>query len=507
MQSNRRSILFLRLLLLLLLLLVAWSPASWWRGRGWGATAVGVNWGTSSSASHPLPPSVVVPGLLQANRVSRVKLPDADPSVLVSLAGSGIAVAIGVPNEMLRSLSSSKSAAVSWVHDNVTRYVSSTGGGSVRIEFIAVGDEAFLLSYGQTFQPHVVGAAMNIQRALTAANLANTVKVIVPCSSDVYQSESNLPSKGHFRPDLNKTIIELLSFLDKHGSPFVVDINPFLTFQQKKNLSLDFVLFQTNSHALSDGPNKYRNHFDMSIDTLVSALSKVGYAEMDIIVGKIGWPTDGAMNATPAVAQIFMQGLIDHLQSKAGTPLRPKRPPRETYIFSLLDEDQRSIKTGNYERHWGIFTFDGQAKFNVDLGQGSKALASAHDVDYLAQKWCVVNNNKDISNVSGSASEACSAADCSALSPGGSCSGIGWPGNVSYAFNNYFQLHDQSADSCDFGGLGLITTVDPSVGDCRYTIALRTSFSTSIHQTLVARWSMMIQGGTFFAFLLLFVWC
>ncbi|RRT68804.1 hypothetical protein B296_00032149 [Ensete ventricosum] len=459
MRSNRCSILFLRLLLLLLLLLVAWSPPSRWRGRGWGATAVSVNWGTSSSSSHPLPPTVVVPGLLQANRVARVKLPDADPSVLAALAGSGIAVAIGVPNEMLRSLSSSKSAAVSWVHDNVTRYVSSTGGGSVRID------------------------------------------------SDVYQSESNLPSKGHFRPDLNKTMIELLSFLDKHGSPFVVDINPFLTFQQKKNLSLDFVLFQTNSHPLSDGPNKYRNHFDMSIDTLVSALSKVGYAEMDIIVGKIGWPTDGAMNATPAVAQIFMQGLVDRLQSKAGTPLRPKRPPRETYIFSLLDEDQRSIKTGNYERHWGIFTFDGQAKYNVDLGQGSKALASAHDVDYLAQKWCVVNNNKDISNVSSSASEACSAADCSALSPGGSCSGIGWPGNVSYAFNSYFQLRDQSADSCDFGGLGLITTVDPSIDDCRYSIALRTSFSTSIRQRLVARWSMMVQGGTVFAFLLAFVWC
>ncbi|CAL9179057.1 unnamed protein product [Musa hybrid cultivar] len=184
-----------------------------------------------------------------------------------------------------------------------------------------------------------------------------------------------------------------------------------------------------------------------------------------------------------------------------------QRDHQERHTFSLLAEDQRSIKTGNYERHWGIFTFDGQAKYNVDLGQGSKALASAHVVDYLAQKWCVVNNKKDISNVSGSASEACSAADCSALSPGGSCSGIGWPGNVSYAFNNYFQLHDQSADSCDFGGLGLITTVDPSVGDCRYTIALRTSFSTSIHQTLVARWSMMIQGGTFFAFLLLFVWC
>ncbi|WOL01902.1 glucan endo-1,3-beta-glucosidase 9-like [Canna indica] len=507
MVVNHRSVALLRRVLLLLLFSVAASPASWWqRGLGWwGAMAVGVHWGASSSSSHPLPPSLVVPWLLKANGVSRVKLPDADPSALASLAGSDIGVAIGIPNEMLRSLSSSKSAAASWVHDNVTRYLTGNGGG-VRIEFVVIGDEPFLLSYGQTFQPFVVGAATNVQRALAAVNLANKMKVIVPCSSDVYQSESNLPSKGHFRPDLNRTMIELLSFLNKYRSPFVIDINPILSFQQNKNFSLDYFLFETNSHPLSDGPHKYKNYFDMSMDTLVSALSKVGYEDMDIVVGKIGWPTDGAMNATPAIAQSFMHGLINHLQSKAGSPLRPKRPPKETYIFSLLDEDQRSIKAGGYERHWGIFTFDGQAKYNLDLGQGSKVLANAHDVEYLAQKWCVVNNNKEMSNVSSNALEACSDADCSALSPGGSCSGIDWPGNVSYAFNSFFQLHDQSADSCDFGGLGLITTVDPTVGDCRYTITLRTSSSTSILEKQVSWWN-VIRGLNLIVVFLLFVGC
>ncbi|XP_074592391.1 glucan endo-1,3-beta-glucosidase 9 [Curcuma longa] len=491
-----------RMQLLLSLVLLAVSPPSWWQRRSgwWGALAVGVNWGTSSS--HTLPPSVVVTELLKANGVARVKLLDADPSALASLVGSGIGVSIGVPNEMLRALSSSKSAAASWVHDNVMRYLPAAGG-SVRIEFVAIGDEPFLLSYGQEFQPFVVGAATNVQRSLAAMDLANKIKVIVPCSSDIYQSESNLPSKNHFRPDLNKTMIELLSFLHKYGSPFVINMNPFASLQQNKNLSLSYFLFQTNLRPLTDGANKYTNYFDMSIDSLVSALSKVGYGEMDIIVGKIGWPTDGAMNATPAIAQRFMQGLMDHLQSKAGTPLRPKRPPRETYAFSLLDEDRRSIKSGNYERHWGIFTFDGQAKYTVDLGQGSKALVNAHDVEYLAQKWCVVNNNKDMSNISGSVSQACSNADCSALSAGGSCSGIGWPGNASYAFNSFFQLHDQSADSCDFGGLGLITTVDPSVGDCLYTVAVHSSHSPSIHRGV--EWWIWIHGPTLVSFFLL-VW-
>ncbi|KAM0953807.1 putative glucan endo-1,3-beta-D-glucosidase [Dioscorea sansibarensis] len=465
-------------------------------------SAVGVNWGTSSS--HPLPPSKVVQSLLRTNNIVRVKLSDANSGILESLSGTGIGVVVGIPNEMLKSLSSSKKAAQSWVHDNITRYIPATGGG-VRIEYIAVGDEPFLLSNSQQFQSFVVGAATNIHLALTAAKLSSKVKIIVPCSSDVYQSDSNLPSEGHFRPDLNNTMTDLLSFLDKNGSPFLVDINPFLSLQKNKNLSMDFVLFQPKAHAVKDGHLKYKNSFDASMDTLITSLSKAGFGDMDIIVGRIGWPTDGALNATPSVAQTFMKGLIDHLQSNAGTPLRPKRPPAETYLFSLLDEDQRSITSGNFERHWGIFTFDGQAKYNVDLGQGSKNLVNARNVDYLASKWCVVNNNEELSNVSASFSNACSHADCSALSPGGSCFGITWPGNVSYAFNNYYQQHDQSGDSCDFGGLGLITTVDPSVGECRFQVAIRTSFS-SLQRVLVIWWSVALNACVSI-YLLGFGWC
>lgn len=94
-------------------------------------SAVGVNWGTFSS--HPLPPSKVVQSLLRTNNIGRVKLSDANSGVLESLSGTGIGVVVGIPNEMLKSLSSSKKAAQSWVHDNITRYIPATGGG-VRIE-------------------------------------------------------------------------------------------------------------------------------------------------------------------------------------------------------------------------------------------------------------------------------------------------------------------------------------------------------------------------------------
>ncbi|XVF46199.1 hypothetical protein PTKIN_Ptkin03bG0008300 [Pterospermum kingtungense] len=454
-------------------------------------------------SSHPLPPPKVVE-LLKSNNVSKVKLFDANPLVLQALFGSNIAVTVGIPNSIIKTLNSSRKAAQSWVHDNVTRYFSH-GGAGVKIEYVAVGDEPFLQSYGEQFHPFVIGAAMNIQAALTKAKLGSEVKVVVPCSFDSFVSESSLPSKGHFRTDLNKTMIQLLTFLSEHHSPFFVTVSPFVSFQQNKNVSLDLTLFKENVRPHNDSHKTYKNSFDLSYDTLVTALSKIGFPEIDIVVARIGWPTDGAANATASVAETFMKGLIDHLRNKKGTPLRPQNPPIETFIFSLLDEDQRSITSGNFERHWGVFTFDGQAKYHVNFGQGSKNLVNAQLVEYLPSKWCVVNDNKDLSNATASALEACSVSDCTALSPGGSCSNISWPGNISYAFNSYYQQHDQRADSCDFGGLGLITTVDPSVDNCRFIVELQTSHSTSVHEAHLFL-CIISPMAYLFSFLLHFTW-
>lgn len=94
--------------------------------------SIGVNWGIS--ASHLLPPQKVVE-LLKANNITKVKLFDANSLVLEALSGSKIGVTVGIPNDVLRGLNSSRKAAESWVHDNVTRYISN-GGSGVRIEYV-----------------------------------------------------------------------------------------------------------------------------------------------------------------------------------------------------------------------------------------------------------------------------------------------------------------------------------------------------------------------------------
>ncbi|KAK3132448.1 hypothetical protein QOZ80_6AG0521730 [Eleusine coracana subsp. coracana] len=427
--------------------------------------ALGVNWGTMSA--HRAPPSVVV-DLMRANRIGKVKLFDADPNVLRALAGSGIQVMVGVTNGELSTLAGSAAAADAWVAQNVSRYV---GRGGVDIRYIAVGNEPFLTSYQNQFQSYIIPVMTNLQQSLVKANLASYVKLVVPCNADAYES-AGVPSQGVFRTELTQIMTQLASFLSSSGAPFVVNIYPFLSLYQNADFPQDYAFFEGSTHPLVDGPNTYYNAFDGNFDTLVSALAKIGYRQLPIAIGEIGWPTDGAPSANLTAARVFNQGLISHITSNKGTPLRPGVPPADVYLFGLLDEEQKSILPGNFERHWGIFSFDGQAKYPLNLGLGNPVLKSAKEVPYLPSRWCIANPAQNLDGASDHMKLACSMADCTTLYYGGSCYGIGQKGNVSYAFNSYYQQQKQDPKSCDFDGHGMITYLDPSMGECRFLVGI-----------------------------------
>ncbi|CAH9086126.1 unnamed protein product [Cuscuta europaea] len=435
-------------------------------------SAIGVNWGTLSL--HKLSPPKVV-DLLKYNGIWKVKLFEADPDVLRALMGSGIEVMVGIPNELLSLIASSSSAADLWVSQNVTRYMVR---GGVNIKYVAVGNEPFLTSYSGQYQSDVLPALSNIQQSLVKTNLAGSIKLVVPCNADAYESPS-LPSQGTFRPELTQIMTQLVSFLNSIGSPFIVNIYPFLSLYGNSDFPQDYAFFEGTTHQVVDGPNVYFNAFDGNFDTLVSALSKIGYSQMPIVIGEVGWPTDGAVSANITAARAFNQGLVNHVLRNQGTPLRPGAPPMDVYLFSLLDEDGKSILPGNFERHWGMFSFDGQAKYKLNLGNG--LLRNAKEVSYLPSRWCVAKPDRDLSMVDNHFRTACSFADCTTLDYGGSCNGIGPKGNVSYAFNSYYQLQKQNPGSCDFDGLGMVTFLDPSIGECRFLVGVTDGKSSGLN--------------------------
>ena len=63
------------------------------------------------------------------------------------------------------------------------------------------------------------------------------------------------------------------------------------------------------------------------------SLKKNGFGHMPIVVGQVGWPTDGGVNATVSNAKRFIQGLVNHVISNKGTALRPGPPPNRNIYF------------------------------------------------------------------------------------------------------------------------------------------------------------------------------
>ncbi|CAN6363207.1 unnamed protein product [Urochloa humidicola] len=456
------------------------------------ADALGVNWGTMST--RRLPPKVVA-RLLTDNGFKKVKIFDADPRTMDALAGTGLETMVAVPNDLLAAVAGDYGRAKAWVHENVTKYVTtSAAAAGVDIKFVAVGNEPFLRAYGGAYDRVTVPALRNIQRALDeAGHGGKVIKATVPVNADVYDSpaENPVPSAGRFRADVAGAMAELARLLNASGAPLTVNIYPFLSLYGNPDFPLDYAFFDSNSGGgkaaaapppkpVIDGKINYTNVFDANFDTLVSALRRIGYGGLPVMIGEVGWPTDGDRHATAALAERFYRGLLRRLAAREGTPLR-RGATIEVYLFGLIDEDAKSVAPGNFERHWGIFTFDGRPKFPLALRGGRRPVmpVAASGVEYLPRRWCVLNPDAAAAGdgaderIAGNVGYACERADCTALGYGSSCGGGGGMdarGNASYAFNAYWQAQGQAEAACDFQGLAVVVDDDPSRAKCNFSV-------------------------------------
>ncbi|ERN09952.1 hypothetical protein AMTR_s00013p00197550 [Amborella trichopoda] len=260
---------------------------------------VGVNWGMVAD-NLPAPADTVK--LLKANRVPRVRLFDPNPGALDALRKSGISVALGHPQGPSKPICRPGDAESPECPENLSCLPTT---------------------------------------AVTTAIHMETLGTSYP------------PSQGAFTEPAAGAMRYIAPFLSTNNFPLLLNVYPFFAYASDPvNINLDYALFRPTAPAVQDGPLTYNNLFDASVDAVYSAMDKVGGSTVRIVISESGWPSGGQGDkTTPALAQEYNNGLIQHVVHGNGTPKRPGIIT-STYLFALFNENK---KTPGLDQNFGLF--------------------------------------------------------------------------------------------------------------------------------------------------------
>ncbi|KAK1397245.1 Glucan endo-1,3-beta-D-glucosidase [Heracleum sosnowskyi] len=376
----------------------------------------------------------------------------------------------------------SRRKAQAYVAENVTKAYTRL---DLNVKTIVVGNEPFTIvdNITRLYQDDVVNAIGYIAEALPKQpSPINQIKPTMAHAPDILLPNIQKPSDADFNDDVNDRMVRILKVLNGSNAPLAINMYPHLHLVEK-NFPLEFAFFDNNStFNVKDGANTYTNIFDFVYDSFVWALRKNGFGNMKIIVTQIGWPTDGHKYATPSTAERFFSGFLRKMSKDEGTPLL-RGVAIEAYIYNLNDENMKDITfRGPTIRHYGIYDFKGTPKFHMDLTMKNSKdvkLAPAQGVVPMPNRWCIYDQDAKIKDQNRTAALleqfnfACSKSDCTKLMYGGSLNNLTFEGNISYAFNDYFQANNQLESACDFKGMGKITVQDPSKSyECHFPLQI-----------------------------------
>ncbi|XP_010421258.1 PREDICTED: glucan endo-1,3-beta-glucosidase-like [Camelina sativa] len=422
---------------------------------GGAEASIGVNYGTL--ANNLPPPHQVAEFLLHSTVINRVRLFDADPQILQAFANTGIAVTVTVPNDQVPHLTNLTSAQ-KWISDQIQPHYPSTN-----IIRILVGNEVISTANHLLIRT-LVPAMQSLHTALVSASLHRRIQISTPHSLGIL-SGSTPPSSAKFRRGYNTQVLKpLLSFLRATSSPFVVNPYPFFGYSIE---TLDFALARPNP-GLIDRHTKllYTNMLDAQLDSVYSAMDKLGFSDVEIVIGEIGWPSEGdrdQIGVDVSTAAEFNKNLVARVDSGTGTPLMPNRS-FETYIFALFNENLKSGPTS--ERNFGILRSDLTPLY--DIGILRPKVRSSNP----GSRWCVAKAGAETVALQRNIDYVCGLGlDCRPIIEGGLCY---LPNTVKahseYAMNLFYQTMGKYKFDCDFENTGEITTMDPSYGNCEYQV-------------------------------------
>lgn len=320
---------------------------------------IGINYG---QVANNLPSPAEVLPLVRSLGAGRLKLYDSDPAVLRAFAGTNIEFIVGLPDQLLPKIRD-PAAALSWVKSNIEPHIPRT-----KITAVTIGNE--ILSGNNTLLiQSLLPAIQSVHSALVALGLDRQVAVTTAHSLTVL-STSYPPSAGGFRRDLLPYISPLINFLNRTGSPFLINAYPFFAYKaDPRRVSLDYVLFEPSAGVVDPGTGlRYRNMLHAQVDAVAAAISAAGGGKaVEVRVSETGWPSAGdedEVGATLENARRYNGNLMKLVAEGKGTPAQP-RSPLQVYVFALFNENMKPGPTS--ERHYGLFKPDGTLAYDIGV--------------------------------------------------------------------------------------------------------------------------------------------
>ncbi|XP_048138810.1 probable glucan endo-1,3-beta-glucosidase A6 [Rhodamnia argentea] len=438
------------------------------------SSKVGVNYG---QLGNNLPsPARSVRLIKHRLKAQRVKLYDANPSILRALKHTDIRVSVMVPNELINAIAVNQTLADSWVGSNVAPFYPAT-----KIRYLLAGNE-ILSSADNTTWFNLVPAMRKVKIALKRHRVLK-VKVGTTLAMDVLAS-SYPPSSGSFRPDVSDRVMKpMLQFLNRTKSFFFLDVYPYFPWSSDpKTIDLDYALFESKNVTVTDPGTGlvYTNLFDQMVDAVIFAMKKLGYPDIRVWIAETGWPNAGdcdQIGANIYNAATYNRNVVKKLSARPaiGTPARPGWV-LPSFIFALYNENQKPGP--GTERHFGLLYPNGSFVYEIDLSGETPEReyrgglpAPTNNEPYKGKIWCVVARGANRSALGSALSYACSQGNgtCGPIQPGKACYRRGsLVRRASYAFSSYWAQFRKAGGSCYFDGLATQTIKDPSYGSCKF---------------------------------------
>ncbi|KAI9396881.1 hypothetical protein POPTR_004G202400v4 [Populus trichocarpa] len=319
---------------------------------------LGINYGQIAN-NLPSPSRVAV--MLQSLNVSRLKLYDADPNVLLAFSNSNVEFIIGLGNEYLQDMTDPIKAQ-NWVQQHLQPHITQT-----KITCITVGNEVFM-SNDTRLWSNLLPAMKMVYSTLVNLGLDKQVIVTSAHSFNII-GNSYPPSSGTFRQDLAEYIQAILNFHSQIKSPFLINAYPFFAYKDNPNqISLEYVLFQPNPGMTDPNTNlHYDNMLYAQVDAVYSAIKAMGHTDIEVMISETGWPSKGdpdEVGSTPENAALYHSNLLNRIQARQGTPAKPS-VPIDIYVFALFNENLKPGPTS--EKNYGLFYPDGTPVYNSGL--------------------------------------------------------------------------------------------------------------------------------------------